>query len=488
MVLLFRIICYSYSGFHMIEDKSNQHSRCWERGHLCPPDSHSSAIRCNAAIISESSRMNVHNLIPHLERFQSYDQALREFRLQWPEIFNIADMICRSHRDAVSTVALFEAKASDDNVYTFGGLDYLSDKFANVLKGCGVKQGEAVAVILPQSAALVIAHLGILKLGGIVAPFATDANEAMTELALKEISPRAAILSPDSIERLSNCVINISSLDSIFVASDFRSREEFDHGYRGFWREVYRASPDFTAVETAASAPAFIFPPVSPLDMKSVVHAHRLLIGQLPAFEMSNNFDLGGDTIFYTPSQWSSLEMLSCMLYPALVYGRPVIACADAEMPASSLFKRREVTNLFISEDNLNQIPGKIQSAAKLRNIVAFNSCDHDIKKVSRIKISHVYAKRETGALSATCDRWFDHPSGFHGRAIPGSRVELIDSTGSVLSAGMSGQIAAHKDTASLFLSYFNDVEETSSAFIGDWFLTGKEGFKDENGDLWIRR
>jgi len=35
-----------YSGFHMLEEKSNQRSPCWERGPICPPDSHSSAICC----------------------------------------------------------------------------------------------------------------------------------------------------------------------------------------------------------------------------------------------------------------------------------------------------------------------------------------------------------------------------------------------------------------------------------------------------------
>jgi len=35
-----------YSGFHLLEEKSNQRSPCWERGPICPPDSHSTEICC----------------------------------------------------------------------------------------------------------------------------------------------------------------------------------------------------------------------------------------------------------------------------------------------------------------------------------------------------------------------------------------------------------------------------------------------------------
>jgi len=38
-----------YSGIHLQEEKSNQDMCCWERRHLCPPDSHSIEIRCRVS-------------------------------------------------------------------------------------------------------------------------------------------------------------------------------------------------------------------------------------------------------------------------------------------------------------------------------------------------------------------------------------------------------------------------------------------------------
>src|SRR5207249_439648 len=104
---------------------------------------------------------------PHLERFESYQEACREFRWVIPERFNIASAICRRHADAITRIALQEVKEAGINTYTFGGLDFLSDKFAMALSLSGINQGDSVAVMLPQTAALAVAHLGVLKTGAV---------------------------------------------------------------------------------------------------------------------------------------------------------------------------------------------------------------------------------------------------------------------------------------------------------------------------------
>src|SRR4029453_14197437 len=96
---------------------------------------------------------------PHLERFETYDQAFREFKWIIPERFNIACAICRRHPDAITRVALKEVREAGINTYPFGALDFLSDKFAMALSESGIKQGDSVAVMLAQSAALAVAHL-----------------------------------------------------------------------------------------------------------------------------------------------------------------------------------------------------------------------------------------------------------------------------------------------------------------------------------------
>ncbi|HEX8089820.1 MAG TPA: AMP-dependent synthetase, partial [Blastocatellia bacterium] len=81
---------------------------------------------------------------PHLERFESYDQACREFRWRIPERFNIAVAISNRHKDAITRVAVSDVMPGGINTYTFGGIDFLSDKFAFSLARSGVREGDAV--------------------------------------------------------------------------------------------------------------------------------------------------------------------------------------------------------------------------------------------------------------------------------------------------------------------------------------------------------
>src|SRR5262245_41027776 len=107
------------------------------------------------------------HLIPNLARFESYEQARNEFVWSVPPIFNIAQAVCSGRRDAATRLALIEVMEAGANTYTFGALHFLSDKLANVLASRGITQGDRVAIILPQSAALLISHLATLKLGAV---------------------------------------------------------------------------------------------------------------------------------------------------------------------------------------------------------------------------------------------------------------------------------------------------------------------------------
>src|ERR1044072_1568879 len=102
-----------------------------------------------------------------------------------PEQFNLACAICKRHDDAAARVALIDFKPYAKNTYTYGGVDFVSDKFATARAKRGVTQGDAVAVILRQSAALITAHLGALKLGAAVVPLPVSLDRAVIEFALR---------------------------------------------------------------------------------------------------------------------------------------------------------------------------------------------------------------------------------------------------------------------------------------------------------------
>ena len=430
---------------------------------------------------------------PHLERFDNYEQACREFRWLIPQRINIATAICRRHPDAVTKIALSDVKEGGINTYTFGGLDYLSDKFATALSESGVSQGDSVAVVLPPSAALAIAHLGALKTGAVVVPLSTVSGAALLESALADSGARALVVD-ESIHHVVEAVgRSLPDLKSSFVVRDLRptvARPDF----KDFWSEVDRSSSDFDAVETEATANTFIFYVESQGEITGLVHSHRSIIGQLTAFEMFNNVEREPDSVFWTAGEWCSPAAVLGLLYPAWWYGCSVVAGTSEDgAGVLRLMEQCEVTHAFIASGQLEALAeSEPQSGEhfnlKVRTVVAEASQwpGYFVNSDPNVPLSEVYGRPETGCIVGRCDRWFETTAGSVGRPVPGRSVEIIDKSGNILSPLHAGLVAVHRSDPGLFTGYYGAATRTAAAFTGDWFLTGDVGYKNGDGDLFI--
>lgn len=81
---------------------------------------------------------------------------------------------------------------------TYGELDDLSDRFAAFLYDLGVRKGEHVALFLSNCPQYFIAHYGIQKIGGVVAPCSPLFKEWELEYQLKDLEAKV-IVAADSL-------------------------------------------------------------------------------------------------------------------------------------------------------------------------------------------------------------------------------------------------------------------------------------------------
>jgi acetyl-CoA synthetase len=426
---------------------------------------------------------------PHLERFESYEHACREFRWVIPERFNIASAICRRHADAVTRIALKEVKEAGINTYTFGALDFLSDKFAMALSQSGINHGDSVAVMLRQSAAMAVAYLGVLKTGAVLVPLPIGAGAALFEHALADSGTKAAVLG-DSIDGNVEGYRSLSHLESRFVVRDLRPTATSSE--RDFWTEVDRASSVFDTAQTDPNSMAFIFYAGSDDKPAGVVHSHRSLIGQLAAFEMFMQPE--AESVFWTADDWSSASALLGVLLPAWWYGCSLVAgTSDDHDGVLRLMERGEITHAFIpssQSDKLAELEPRPheQVELKLRTVVRerLPAPEQWANDDLSVTMNCVYGRPETGWIVGRCERWFKTGIGSMGRPAPGRSLEVIDETGNVLPPGEAGSIAIHKSDPALFSEFHNAPQRSAASFIGDWFLTGDVGHKNEDGDLSI--
>jgi acyl-coenzyme A synthetase/AMP-(fatty) acid ligase len=362
---------------------------------------------------------------PRLDRFQSYEEALSDYRPSLPDRFNIAAAIRDRHPDAVTRIALLETMRGGVNTYTFGGLDFLSDKFANGLDRCGVKEGDVVATRMAQPAQVAITGLAALKLGAVLALIPASWDLVSTRKALSVVNARAVIAARDTCDSV--------SVEARFVA-DTGSGVEDTGAHRHFWRETYTASSFLESAMTRAGNPAIItFVKHTDDDISLIAHSHASLLAQLPAFEMFCDLRPRGVTALAIGPDWSEGAVFLGLLLPAWWYG---IAIETGPLDDSA------------SRDAC-LIP-------------------------------------EAGFIAATCARWPAQGAESSVRVAPGRRIEIVDERGNALERGATGRLAIAPDDPARPLDY--PAPHFSNQLGGKACITGHEGCIDAQGCLRLLR
>src|SRR5699024_3119961 len=75
---------------------------------------------------------------------------------------------------------------------------------------------------------------------------------------------------------------------------------------------------------------------------------------------------------------------------------------------------------------------------------------------------------------------------GSMGKPTPGNEVEIVDESGDPVKAGEVGDIALKLDSPALFREYYKDMERTKMSQRGDYYITGDQASKDEDGYFWF--
>ena len=102
------------------------------------------------------------------------------------------------------------------------------------------------------------------------------------------------------------------------------------------------------------------------------------------------------------------------------------------------------------------------------------------------VRIRDGYGQTENTLLIGTL-HGNDHRIGSMGRPLLEGFVEVVDDNGQPCPADIVGNIALKKEFPALFALYYKDPERTKNAFKGDYYITGDQAYKDEDGYFWFQ-
>lgn len=426
-----------------------------------------------------------------LERRDSYERLYADFRWFVPEQYNIATTVCDrwAEREPDRPAILTYRGDGNADTLTYGELERRANAFANALRARGVARGDRVALLLPQCAETVIAHVAIYKLGAIAVPLALLFGVEALEYRLQTAGVRAVVTNEAGAGKLAAIRARLKLLETV-VSIDGEG-----NGTLGFEKLVVDHAPHFETEDTGPDDPAMmIFTSGTTGPPKGALHGHRVLLGHLPGVQMPHEFlPQAGDRL-WTPADWAWAGGLLNVLLPGLHFGVPVVAGRFERFEpdaALGLMAKMKVRNAFIPPTALRMLKSATGIARrfdlKLRTIgsggEALGRETYDwAQDELGLTINEFYGQTECNLVLASCAALGVSRGGAIGKPVPGHEVAVIDGEGRRVKPGEAGQIAVRRPDPVMFLEYWQNPGATAKKFIGDWMVTGDQGIEDGDG------
>jgi acetyl-CoA synthetase len=426
-----------------------------------------------------------------LPDIRDYDRLYAAFRWRIPERYNIGVDVCDRWAEAdPSRLAILDVGA-DGHVtpVSFAGLREASNRFANVLRGRGVRRGDRVAILLAQSREVAIAHIALYKLGAVALPLAALFGADAIGFRLANAGAVGLVTNAAGLAKVTPLRGELPGL-RLVVSTDGPDGDAV-----GFHDALATASADFTAVDTAADDPAMmIFTSGTTGQPKGALHAHRVLLGHLPGVQMPHEFFPQPGDRLWTPADWAWAGGLLNGLLPSLHFGVTVVARKFDRFDPEEAFRLMAdfgVRNTFLPPTALRML--RVVQNPRSRFDLSLRTVGSGGEALGAetlawgrealgLTINEFYGQTECNLVLASCAAIGVSRPGSIGKPVPGHVVAVIRQDGTRCEPGELGQVAVMRPDPVMFLDYWGRPEATRDKFIGDWMTTGDQGEVDADG------
>ena len=368
----------------------------------------------------------------------------------------------------------------------WGAFDIRINRVANALLERGVRRGDRVAVLAPNSIALAEVFMGALRAGACITPLSTMASSDALQRMIQDCRPRVLFLA-DAYRPL--IFPFVEWLDLHKIALDFGAPDFEDY------EAVLASAATEDQMVPVAMEDAFnlIYSSGTTGTPKGIMHTHWMRAAQMDRVT-PNGYDRDARTLLSTPL-YSNTTIVSFL--PTLVGGSTVFLMER--------FNARAYLNIVQSERITHTMLVPVQYK-RIMEVPDFDSFDlssmrikfstsaplrADVKAdvLARFpgKLIEYYGLTEGGGVTVLVAD--EHPDKLHtvGRPAQNCDIRLIDAHGHEVPPGKVGEICGRSPT--MMSGYFGRPDLTADYIWRDaegraYFRSGDMGHFDEDGFL----
>jgi acetyl-CoA synthetase len=405
---------------------------------------------------------------------QSYEEVCARHRWSVPERYNIATDVCDKHpRNKLAMV--WEDWSGTERRVSWGELQDLAAKFANVLRERGVEREDRIAMLLPATPETAAAFLGTWKVGAILLSMSVLYGDEGIKHRIQDSQAKVLVTNAENADRIKRDLV-----DEVLILDD---------------ELLANASTRFETVDTAADDPAQLYYSSGTTGLaKGILHAHRYVLAHE---EFIYCHDVRDGELFHGMGEWAWAAGIAPLLGPwrlgatQFVFQRQ--GGFDPEQQLGVLSKHG-VTNVFTTPTAMRSMMGVgdagkrypqqfriVCSAGEPLNPEAIRW----FRNQYGLTVLDFYGLTESYPLCANFP-FMEVREGSMGRPMPGWEVEILDEDEQPVATGERGEICLRARSNPHYpLRYWNRPEESEETFGGDWFHTKDAAEQDADGYFW---
>jgi len=400
---------------------------------------------------------------------------------------------------------------------TYQQIKELSDRFAASIRSLGIRKGDRVVLLLPNSPQFLIAYYGLLKAGAVIVPLNPLSTERELEFHLNDSGAEVVITIPLFLNKVGS-LRGKTPLKHIIYSrlTDFLPFPlNLIQGFREhrLMRKLDgEALIDFKALLKQAPLPDWHPEPVEPDEMAVLIYsggttgvakgvmlshfnlvanAHQIIAwghltdeqGMLAVLPLFHGFGM-------------SVTMNAAVLAGGEIF---LVPRFNAKQVAKAIHKYKPsffigVPTMFVQLSNLQNIhrydfsslQGIFVGAAPLTHAIK-EGFEASLKATGKTGGRMVEGYGLTEAVTAIMANPYQgiHKVGSIGLPFPDVDVKIVSlDDGHDLGTGELGEIVLRSPT--VMLGYYKNDGETQKTIVDDWLYTGDIGYVDEDGYFYI--